>query len=347
MTFDYIKLRLKGKSLDSIVYCDNPEIAEQFYNKGQGMILYTGHLANWEMTFLEESNRMQGMMVAQRFFVAAVADWIDAIRKQFGGHTVTPDEAVSKGVKSLRQGLFVGIAGDQALPEGSHYYRFLGARAWTTVTPAVWAYRSNSPIIMVLTRRESGRYITHHSEPIWPDIKAPFKSEIQRMMGLAIKQLETAIKARPGEYLWLHNRWRQDVYKGIKNRYQHDVMLVILPNELDVASALLPQLKVLAQLYPRALITLLQPHGLTGEAPFTNSDSGLQIELQHYHSLDDVLLTDWRYQMVFNFSQCKKVQRHYLKLAAFEVIDMPVDKSCVANTAASLRLMLTEADNSL
>ena len=333
VTLDYLKLRRSGDRLSHVVSCDNVEVTDAIHKKGLGMVLLTAHMSNWEVPHLEGSRRMSGMMVAQRFFVESLADWVDSIRTQYGGITVVPSEAVTKGMRALRDGQSVGVAGDQALPEGSHFYDFFGTRAWTTLTPAIWAYRTNTPIVLVLARRENSRYITHYSEPIWPDTTAPFKQEVHRLMGQALLYLEQIIAERPGEYLWLHNRWCQDVYSGIDKRFQHDFILVILPDKVDVAARVWSQLPVFEELYPRAFITLMKPTELDIEPVLVSSKGGLQIEVVNYTTLDEPLERNWKYQMVFNFSDSKKVRRHFLKLSAYQVLDLPVTSenvNCIA-----------------
>ncbi len=64
-----------------------------------------------------------------------------------------PKNAIRLGLKALKEGKFLGIVGDQAYPDSSYHFPLFGTRAWTATTPALLAYKSNSPLVVGTTLR--------------------------------------------------------------------------------------------------------------------------------------------------------------------------------------------------
>ncbi|MBV1880413.1 MAG: lysophospholipid acyltransferase family protein [Pseudomonadales bacterium] len=321
-TFDYFKLRISQSAVETLVSAENIEAVENLQKKGQGVILVGAHQANWEIPFLISSTTMQGVGIGGSFFAAWLSVWIHSLRTMFGGTMINPENAVVMGMKALRQGKFVASAMDQALPEGSHSLNFLGTRAWCTMTPALWSYRTGCPLVVMTTRRvKNGSdcpYITHYSEPIWPDTQSPFRPELRRLTQAATRILEESILERPEQYLWHHHRWRQDVPGKVKTQFQHDFILIILPEDPLACEAIITGLSVLEILYPRGFITLMKP---------ANVPCATTFEVRPYDCRQDILIRDWRFQMVINFYGDSSLGDHFLRLGVFEVLDVASQKN--------------------
>ena len=321
-TFDYFKLRISQSAVETLVRAENIEAVENLQKKGQGVILVGAHQANWEIPFIISSTTMQSVCIGGSFFADWLSVWINSLRTMSGGTVISPENAVVMGMKALRQGKLVGSAMDQALPEGSHSLNFLGARAWCTMTPALWSYRTGCPLVVTTTRRvkngSGSPYITHFSEPIWPETQAPFRPELRRLTQTATQILEKSILERPEQYLWHHHRWRQDVPGKVATQFQHDFILVILPEDPLACEAIITGLSVLEILYPRGFITLMKP---------ANVPCATTFEVRPYDCRQDILIRDWRFQMVINFYGDSSLGDHFLRLGAFEVLDVTCQKS--------------------
>ncbi|CAA0094835.1 Lipid A biosynthesis lauroyltransferase [BD1-7 clade bacterium] len=324
VTFDYLKLRNLDRDsnhiISNIVSIDNPEVIDQLIADGHSPIIVTGHLANWEATFLGASSQQPGIVISQRFFVEPVADWIHAIRTQFGGELTPPQHAVRVGMRALRQGRFAGLAIDQALPEGGLPLTFFGTRAYTTPTPALWALRTDSPIVMVMARRSATGYRLRYHTPIWPNTSNPHSDEIQRLTQQLQRQLEADIRRMPGDYLWLHNRYQQHTHQHLQQAYRHDVLMLVLPESKQAADEVIAELSALNRFYPRALLTIYIP-STTSKKP-TGLSTDMQVTVKNYETLSDTLEDDWRYQLILDYSQGLTVSRYYRRRGAFASIKL-------------------------
>ncbi|HEX4839300.1 MAG TPA: hypothetical protein VFU89_02520, partial [Rhabdochlamydiaceae bacterium] len=146
------------------------------------------------------------------------------------------------------------------------------------------------------TKREFGRYTIHYSDPILPT-EDP---HIQMREVLAI--FEASIKERPHEWLWIHNRWKQQQPGKITKKFRHDAVAFIFPDKAS-AEASIPQIRAL---YPREHITAFVP----------SSFASSEIEVK---SFDELLAPDYRFKLLVDFTQNLKAQKHFSKLSALNI----------------------------
>lgn len=313
------------KNINTIAQCKNPEIASALMDQGTPVIFFCGHQANWEVLFLEGTSRMPGVAIGRPVKNPFLYQWLTSIREKFGGEMIAPRNAIREGLKALRRGAFLGIVGDQGMPDSGFSSSFLGRRAWTSPLPAILAHRTGSPIIVATMRRSRGKYLVHYSDPIWPDKKASLDHEINRMMQEALSLLEESIKRQPGQWLWSHNRWKQQIPGKIKGLYRQESLCIILPQEKDLFDHLTAHLSVFRELYPFEFITCKIP------SPFAYQHSFTDMDTETYDTVEDLLQPDLRFKLVFNFTSFNQLKAHYKKHAAFAVLNIK-DLKHLANT---------------
>lgn len=311
---EYPRLGIE-KNLASVIRCENPEIANNLQAKGQGIIFFCAHLANWEVLFLDGTTRMKGIAIGKSIKNKQLYQWILSIRERNGGKIVSPHNALKEGLRALKKGMFLGIVGDQGMPTSGYAFPFLGRRAWTSTAPALLAYRTGSPVIFAETKRTCAGYKIHYSDPIWPDLTKPMEEEIVRIMDTTLALLEKSVQKAPGEWLWQHNRWKQQTPNKISKKFRHDCICLILPPEKAELEKLTPHLSTLREIYPSEFISLLVPKDI----PPISFDA---TETLTYENLQDTLLNDFRFKLVFNFTNFKAIAPHYLKRSAFEVLTL-------------------------
>ncbi len=306
----------REKKFSRIVQCENPHMADDLYRKGQGIIFFCGHQSNWEVLFLDGTTRMKGIAIGKPIKNKKLYQWIVDIREKNGGRIIVPRNALREGLRSLRKGIFMGIVGDQGMPDSGYSFPFLGRRAWTSTAPALLSYKTNSPIIVATTRRTKEGYRINYSNPIFPELSVPMEEEIIRLMNHSLSLLQESIKKSPEEWLWQHNRWKQQTPKILYKKFRHDCIAMILPPQKEDVEKILPHLKTLKKIYPQDFIFLMIPESLKN-TPLIEAD-----ETFTYRDIEETLRFDYRFKMVFNFTSYKKVKKHYKKLSAFEVLSL-------------------------
>lgn len=308
---EYAKL-YKEKDISKLAKCLNPEKAANIINSGKSVIFLTGHQANWEIPLLEASRRFKGVAIGKPTKNKLLYNWILKIREKYGGKVVEPKEAVKESLKMLKkENGSVGIVGDQGMPNSGFSSMFLGREAYSSTLPALLAYKTKSPIIVItIVRTKNSFYELTYSDPIWPT-EAPLEQEIPRLTKESLKILEESIKKNPSDWLWQHNRWKSPHPKRIKRKFNHDSISVILSknnfkNSVDL-------LKTLSEFYSKSSLNILTPQEF--EAPPCN-------ELIFYNSKDDLLKISYKYKLVFNFTDNRKLTKHFLKHSAIKVISL-------------------------
>lgn len=303
------------KDLSKYLRCQNPEIAEKVQKKGKGIIFLCSHQANWEVLFLDGTTRMKGVAIGKPIKNRYLYQWILKIREKNGGKIITPRNAVFEGFRALKKGHFIGIVGDQGMPDSGYSSFFLGRRAWTSTAPALLSYKTGCPIIFATTVRCFGYYKITYSNPIWPDLTKPMENEVVTIMDKAMLLMEESITKNPGQWLWQHNRWKQQSLGNLYRKFRQDCLLIILPTNEDQFVKFASHLSTIREIYKNDFITLLIPSNQT------DCFSKIFDEVIFYQNSKQLLLDDLRFKLVFDFTQNPAVKKHYQKLSAIDVLD--------------------------
>ncbi len=200
------------------------------------------------------------------------------------------------------------------MPDSGYSFPFLGRRAWTSTAPALLAYKTNTPIIFAATRRVRGGYRIRYSDPIWPNLEHTVETEVVRMMDSLLTLLQESIQRSPGEWLWQHNRWKQQTTHNLYKRFRQDCICLILPE--NGFEELLPHLPTLKEIYPLVFLFLLVPEKYRN-IPLIQAD-----EIHYYQKPEETLLNDLRFKLIFNFTDYQKIHTHYERLSAFDVLNL-------------------------
>lgn len=282
---EYPKLASES-SISKIAVCVNPEVADRIRAKGQSVIFFCGHQANWEILFLEGSSRMPGIAIGRPISNPFLYRWVLNIREKFGGRIIPPNLAIKEGLRALKKGQFLGIVGDQGKPDSGFSSPFFGRLAYTSPLPAILACRTGSPVIVATTKRVDGKYLIHYSDPIWADPQASVPEETDRIMRKALFLLENGIREAPADWLWIHNRWKLQPISRIRRPFRHESIGVFLPPDSTEC------LQTLREIYPEEELIILTP--------------------------DDRSVT----KLIFNFSGDDRLAKRFKKQGALKVVNL-------------------------
>lgn len=301
---EYPKLSCE-KKISCIATCENPKIAQEILKSGQGIIFFCGHQANWELFFLEGTSRMPGVAIGRPIKNTYLYNWTLKLRQQYGGKIVAPKNALKEGLKTLKTPSFFGIVGDQGMPNSGYSSLFLGRQAWTSPLPALLSLRTKRPIIVATNKRLNGKYIIHYSDPIWPKEQ----DTAETLMNQVLSIFEKTIEENPSQWLWIHNRWKQSLPGLLPKRLRQESIALIFPS-LTIAQKTLPSFR---KIYPHEFLTAFLPQS-TDISSFPQD-----IEFKFYKDLSDILTTDYRFKLVYDFTHNHQIKKHFLSLSAFHV----------------------------
>ena len=175
---------------------------------GRRVILFGGHLGNWEIAALAAGQ--YGLDIAQ-IYRAANNPLIDRmIARMRGGN----GELIAKGaiasrraVAALRRGGHVSLLADQKLNEGIAV-PFFGRPAMTAPALALLALRFQCAVLPVRVERLKG---ARFRLTLYPPLELPRTgnrdADVAELMADVNATLEGWIRERPEQWFWVHSRW--------------------------------------------------------------------------------------------------------------------------------------------
>lgn len=169
-------------------------------------ILFTGHLANWETPAAYAFKLGINVdLIYREPNNPYVSDILQKCRSMGGKLQTYPksSQGMRDIMKALKSGRRIGILIDQKYNQGLAM-PFFGRTAMTSPSFAQLAQKFNCPLHAARVVRTKGAnfHIT-----IYPAIKTKDRA-IEDIITEAHIMLENWIAEKPGQWLWLHNRWK-------------------------------------------------------------------------------------------------------------------------------------------
>ncbi|AAP05415.1 lipid A biosynthesis lauroyl acyltransferase [Chlamydia caviae] len=205
------------------------ELADTFskLNENEGIILFCGHQANWELPFLFITRDYPGLAFAKPIKNARLNKKIFSLRETFKGKIISPKQGIHSALQALQQGHIIGIVGDQALLISSYAYPLFGHEAFTTTSPALLAYKTGKPVIAIAVFRHENGYRIVPSKKFYADKSLPIKEATSSLMDNLMGFLEKGIAHKPEQWMWMHKRWKRKLFSHLKKRHAYSHILVI------------------------------------------------------------------------------------------------------------------------
>jgi KDO2-lipid IV(A) lauroyltransferase len=186
------------------------DLVEERLARGNGLMLVTGHLGNWELGGAYLAARGVPIDAVARHMANPLFDrYLTATRERIGMTVVHDEDAVRRVPRSLRSGRAVAFLVDQgAVGLASTWVPFFGRYAKTPRGPAVFALRLGTPVVFgTALRQPSGRYQLHF-EPIEVTDTGDREADVDRIVADYTAVLERWVRRAPEQYLWHHRRWK-------------------------------------------------------------------------------------------------------------------------------------------
>jgi KDO2-lipid IV(A) lauroyltransferase len=173
------------------------------------LMFLSGHFANWEM--------MPILANQLGFDIAAlvrppnnpyVAEWVADRRRVNGPATfIAKHNAMRPMITQLRDGKSLCMLVDQKLREGIAV-PFFGRDAMTTPAPAALALKTGTRIAFAANRRLPGaRFHITVLPPLDFIASGDDAKDIPLLTAAITARIEEMVRADPGQWLWIHNRW--------------------------------------------------------------------------------------------------------------------------------------------
>ena len=174
-----------------------------------GLVIALPHLGNWDLAGV--AAHQAGVPI---FSVAGVQHnplvdrWINR-QRGFGLHIIPRgSSALRQVVRRLRTGEIFAILPDVRTRRPDLEIPFLGATANLGRGMAQFARVARVPVLPAIVRRVGWfRHRFDMLEPVFPDPAADADSDLRRMTACVMFQIDSMIRATPGQWFWYNKRW--------------------------------------------------------------------------------------------------------------------------------------------
>ena len=198
--------RIRRQNISEWIRYEGFEHFEAGLRRGKGVLFATGHLGNWELSAYAHALLTAPMHVVVRPLDNPMIDGlVERYRALSGNEILSKRDFVRPMLKALAGNKAVGILVDQnaSIDEGV-FVDFFGHQACVSPSFAKLAARTDATVIpgFAVWSGDEGRYILKFYPPV--EITGDAVADTQRIQSA----LEYAIREHPGEWLWLHRRWK-------------------------------------------------------------------------------------------------------------------------------------------
>ena len=198
--------RITKSNVAQYIRYEGFEHFERALAKGKGVLFATAHLGNWELSAFAHALLAQPMHVVVRPLDNPLLDAFVERRRSLSGNTILGKRDFMRGIfKALHANQAVGVLVDQnvGLDEGV-FVDFFGLKACVSPVFAKLAARTGAAVIpgFAVWSDNEHKYVLKFYPPV--EIRGDATADTQRIQAA----VETAIRQFPGQWLWIHRRWK-------------------------------------------------------------------------------------------------------------------------------------------
>ena len=198
--------QINASNLDKWIRYDGLEHFLEAKQHGHGVLFATAHLGNWELSAFAHALMTEPMDIVVRPLDNAGLDRFVEGRRQLSGNRIIGKwDAARPILRGLAANRAVGVLMDQntTLSEGV-FVDFFGTTACANVAFVKIAARTGARVIpgFALWSEQEQRYILK----FYPAVPMTGDAAIDTQSLHSV--LEQVIREHPGQWLWLHRRWK-------------------------------------------------------------------------------------------------------------------------------------------
>jgi KDO2-lipid IV(A) lauroyltransferase len=180
--------------------------------KGNGAILVTGHIGNWEHAAAWVGHNYNMLGIAQHSDSPFQKELITALRTSTGLRIMGKEEPMIKAANVLKHNGTLGLVSDQHGGSDGISVPFFGVATQSPPGAAVFSYLTGAPIIPVQNIRLAPfRFRLEISPPLEWKKEKDRTSTVYSVTALVNKALEKMVLRAPGQWLWEHRRFREAI----------------------------------------------------------------------------------------------------------------------------------------
>ncbi|MEN6622384.1 MAG: lysophospholipid acyltransferase family protein [Smithella sp.] len=187
---------------------------ENYYEackEGKGVLLFSGHLGNWEIGNAALAIRTQPLVFLYRMLDSPFLERnITSVRSSCGNVSLSKENAMRPIIRFLKKNTTVCMLIDQnvAWYDGV-FVNFFGREACTTSGLALLALHTSAPVLPAFTRRlPNGKYILEIGPKVEITRSGSRNNDVLINTQNFTKIIEEKIRQYPEQWFWVHQRWK-------------------------------------------------------------------------------------------------------------------------------------------
>ncbi len=199
---------ISRKSISKRVVVKDNGLLQELYDKGQNIILVSGHYGNWEWLGLAISNytEMEMISVYKPVQNAPFNEFFKKMRSQFGADIVPMKQFFRQVIKKRKQNIMPSLVADQTPHKGEIEY-------WTEFlnqdTPVYLGVEKMTQMLKVPVYYTAMNKVKRgHYEIELIKVSDGVDEPEYSITNKHVKILEKHIQQSPAYWLWSHKRWK-------------------------------------------------------------------------------------------------------------------------------------------
>lgn len=206
-----LPLLVKDGTIDKLVSLENFHYFTDEVQKGKGVIIMTGHYANWELmgTWVVRHG-YPVKVVAKKSYDPRLDKLIVGYRNEAGYANTARGNAVKGVVEGLMNGETFGLLFDLDTKVKGVFVDFFGQPAHTATIPVLLSTKLNVPIVPMFIRltKDYNYVITCFEKLVFVSTGDEEKDVVTHTQ-ICSDVYEKVIRAHPEQWIWMHRRWKK------------------------------------------------------------------------------------------------------------------------------------------
>lgn len=198
--------QINVSNVHDVIRYEGLEHYQRAKQKGQGILIATAHLGNWELSAFTHALMTEPMCVMVRPLDNPLIDRLVEERRQLSGNKlILKKDAALSVVRAVKANQPVGILIDQnTTPEEGVFIDFFGVQACAGAAFAKLAARTGAAVVpgFAFWEEAERKYVLRFYPEV--EITGDAAADTQRIHS----EFERMIREYPDQWLWIHRRWK-------------------------------------------------------------------------------------------------------------------------------------------
>ncbi len=202
--------RRAGKILKRIVI-KNLENLSKVLEKGQGVIIFSGHFGNWELVpfILNRELGRKIFSIARPMDNPLVENMVKRFREFMGSEIVYKQNSIRTILKALEKNEVVYLLIDHnTIAREAVFVDFFGKKVSAVPSVSGLHIKKGIPVVPLFLHYEEDHIVLEIMEEIRFHKTADARQDIENLTQQCTTLIEQRIRKHPEQWFWFHNRWK-------------------------------------------------------------------------------------------------------------------------------------------